>query len=101
MRMIATATIGFDHIDLDWCARNGIEVAGRRMQRPACCSGLPPCSPSLPRPGLEARRVTLGVVGVGHVGSLVKDWRRSVGFPRSLLRPPREEREHCGFLPLG
>ena len=26
VRMIATATIGFDHIDLAWCRRNGIEV---------------------------------------------------------------------------
>ena len=27
VRMIATATIGFDHIDTAWCAAHGIEVS--------------------------------------------------------------------------
>ena len=27
VRMIATATIGYDHIDLDYCRAHGIEVA--------------------------------------------------------------------------
>lgn len=27
VRLIATATIGFDHIDLGWCAARGIRVA--------------------------------------------------------------------------
>ena len=27
VRMIATATIGTDHIDMEWCTRNGIYVA--------------------------------------------------------------------------
>lgn len=29
VRLIATATIGFDHIDLAWCAARGIREIGR------------------------------------------------------------------------
>ena len=35
VKLIATATIGFDHIDTAWCAAHGIEVSdGRGLQRP-------------------------------------------------------------------
>ena len=43
---------------------------------------------------------TLGVVGVGHVGSLVKEYAETWGFRVLCCDPPREAREHCGFLPL-
>ena len=35
VRMIATATIGFDHIDTEWCASHGIEW----VNAPGCNSG--------------------------------------------------------------
>ena len=43
---------------------------------------------------------TLGIVGVGHVGSLVEAYARTWGFRVVACDPPREEREHGGFLPL-
>ena len=40
---------------------------------------------------------TLGVVGVGHVGSLVKEYAETWGFRVLCCDPPREAREHCGL----
>lgn len=102
MRMIATATIGFDHIDLAWCRRNGIEVATAAgcnargvLQWVAAVLAL-----LARRQGWTPGQRTLGVVGVGHVGSLVKSYAEAWGFRVLCCDPPREERERCGFLPL-
>ena len=102
VRMIATATIGFDHIDLGWCAAHGIRVTtaagcnargvlqwiGAALVHLAHVQGWQP----------DGR--TLGIVGVGHVGSLVKEYAEAWGFRVLCCDPPREEREHLGFLPL-
>ena len=42
----------------------------------------------------------MGIIGVGHVGSLIKSYAEAWGFRVLCCDPPREEREHCGFLPL-
>ena len=39
-------------------------------------------------------------MGVGHVGSLIREYASLWGFRVVCCDPPREEREHCGFLPL-
>lgn len=103
VRMIATATIGFDHIDLQWCASRGIEVAtaagcnarGVLQWMAATLDNLSR------RGGWRPEEKTLGIVGVGHVGSLVKAYAEAWGFRVLCCDPPREAREHCGFLPLG
>ena len=102
VQMIATATIGFDHIDLAWCRRNGIEVATAAgcnargvLQWVAAVLAL-----LARRQGWTPGQRTLGVVGVGHVGSLVKSYAEAWGFRVLCCDPPREERERCGFLPL-
>lgn len=102
VRMIATATIGFDHIDLAWCRQNGIEVATAAgcnargvLQWVAAVLAL-----LARRQGWTPGQRTLGVVGVGHVGSLVKSYAEAWGFRVLCCDPPREERERCGFLPL-
>ena len=50
--------------------------------------------------GWQPAARTLGIVGVGHVGSLVKAYAEAWGFRVLCCDPPREERERCGFLPL-
>ena len=50
--------------------------------------------------GWEPAQRTLGIVGVGHVGSLIREYACLWGFRVVCCDPPREEREHCGFLPL-
>lgn len=80
---IATATIGTDHIDLDYCRSRGIRV----NNAPGCNAPavaqyvLSTISAVYP----QAR--TIGIVGVGHVGSIVDRWSRANGF-RTLLNDP-------------
>ena len=102
VRLVATATIGFDHIDTAWCAAHGIEVATA-----AGCNArgvLQWVAAALVRlarmQGWRPAQRTLGVVGVGHVGSLVAEYAAAWGFRVLCCDPPREAREHCGFLPL-
>ena len=102
VRLIATATIGFDHIDLDYCAAHGIEVvtaqgcnaAGVLQWVGAALAALAADE------GWQPRQKTLGIVGVGHVGSLVEEYGRMWGFRILRCDPPRQQREGGDFLPI-
>lgn len=102
VRFIATATIGFDHIDLSYCQRQGIEVAtAAGCNARGVLQWVAGVLVLLARDGgWRPEERTLGVVGVGHVGSLVKAYAERWGFRVLCCDPPREEREHLGFLPL-
>ncbi|MBD9138481.1 MAG: 4-phosphoerythronate dehydrogenase, partial [Alistipes shahii] len=102
VKLIATATIGFDHIDTAWCAAHGIEVttaAGCNARGVLQWVGAALVHLSRTQGWQPAER-TLGIVGVGHVGSLVKAYAEGWGFRVVCCDPPREERERCGFRPL-
>ena len=103
VKMIATATIGFDHIDLEWCREHGIEVAtSAGCNARGVLQWIAAVLVHLARlQGWEPVGRTLGIVGVGHVGSLVKSYAEAWGFRVLCCDPPREARERCGFLPLG
>lgn len=103
VRLIATATIGFDHIDLDWCAARGIRVAtAAGCNARGVLQWIGAVLVHLSRTqGWKPADRTLGIVGVGHVGSLVRQYAEAWGFRVLACDPPREEREHAGFLPLG
>ena len=100
--LIATATIGFDHIDLNYCAERGIEVvtaagcnaAGVLQWVAATLARLSESQGWCP----EQRR--LGVVGVGNVGSLVEKYARRWGFDVVCCDPPRQMREGGDFIGL-
>lgn len=102
IRFIATATIGTDHIDLDYCHRAGITVA-----RAAGCNArgvLQWVAAALRHIALTDNKhpedYTLGVVGVGNVGEKVARYARSWGFRVMECDPPRHEREGGEFRPL-
>lgn len=102
VRLILTATIGFDHIDLPWCHTHGITVStaagcNARGVLQWFAAVMVHLSRTL---GFRPEEKTVGVVGVGHVGSLIKSYAESWGFRVVCCDPPREEREHLGFLPL-
>ncbi|MCQ2149049.1 MAG: 4-phosphoerythronate dehydrogenase PdxB [Bacteroidales bacterium] len=103
VKIVATATIGFDHIDTVWCENNGIAW----KSAPGCNSGsvkqyvasalVTLCR----RHGLDFRNLTLGVVGVGNVGAKVVSAARAMGMKVLLNDPPRARREgNGGFVPL-
>ena len=102
VQFIATATIGFDHIDLDYCRSHNIEIAtsagcNARGVLQWVASAL---SLLAKREGFRPEERTLGIVGVGNVGRLVKEYAEHWGFRTICSDPPREEREHLDFVSL-
>lgn len=95
VRFVATATIGRDHIDEAYCHSRGIEVCSA----PGCnARGVLQWVAAALRhitlsDGKRPEEYTLGVVGVGNVGSLVSRYARLWGFRVLECDPPRHERE--------
>lgn len=86
VRLVCTATIGFDHIDTTYCAAAGIEW----MSCPGCnaqavCDYIEEIIASESR----AEGLTIGVVGVGHVGSLVVQMAERRGLTVLVNDPPK------------
>lgn len=102
VEFIATATIGFDHIDMEYCNCQGIKVTtaagcNARGVLQWVAAVLVALSK---REGFEPHERTLGIVGVGNVGKLVKHYAESWGFKVLCCDPPRQEREKLDFLQL-
>lgn len=95
VRLIVTATIGFDHIDTDYCQRADI----RWVNAPGCNAAsvrqyIAAALVTIVRQrGLRLTDTTLGIIGVGHVGRGVADAAQALGMRVLLNDPPREERE--------
>lgn len=91
VRVIYTATIGFDHIDTDYCRTAGIEMvtaAGCNSRGVLQWVGAV-LALFAGRDGWKPEQRTLGVVGVGNVGKLVADYAQSWGFRVLRCDPPR------------
>lgn len=88
VQLVATATIGFDHLDVAYLQQAGI----RWTNCPGCNSGsvaqYVECSLLLlARRGLQLHRSTIGIVGCGHVGSKVRAVAERLGL-RVLVCDP-------------
>lgn len=93
VEFIGSATIGTDHIDLDYCRRSGITVCNAPgCNAPAVAQWvLSSIGHWMFMRGIDdISALTLGVVGVGHVGSIVARWARQLGFTVLLNDPPLE-----------
>lgn len=93
---VGSATIGTDHIDLDYCRRRGIAV----HNAPGCNAPavaqyvLSAVGRLMQRDGIgNPSQLTIGIVGVGHVGSIIARWAREIGFKVLLNDPPRKRSE--------
>jgi len=103
VRFIASATIGYDHIDGDYCRESGI-----------AWTSAPGCNSFSVRQYIVSALLwlavnrkmnlhgkTLGVIGVGNVGSKVASAAKVLGMNVLLNDPPRERREgREGFVSL-
>ena len=95
VKIIATATIGTDHIDLPWCNANGIFV----QNAPGSNSGgvmnyfFSALYGAAARKSIPLSGSTMGIIGVGHVGSRIELVARTLGFQVLLCDPPRAEAE--------
>lgn len=88
-RFIATATIGTDHIDLDYCHKHDITVANA----PGCnAPAVAQWALAAIKTHLGDRRklsdLTFGVIGAGHVGSILIRWARGLGMKVLVNDPP-------------
>jgi erythronate-4-phosphate dehydrogenase len=84
VQLVCTATIGFDHIDTAYCETHGI----RWMSCPGCnaqavCDYIEEALTEVNAKG------TIGIVGVGHVGSLVAKMAERKGLKVLLNDPPK------------
>ena len=86
VRFVATATIGFDHIDQDFCQEAGIHwVSCPGCNAQAVCDYVEEAIAYL-RP--QQSQLTIGVVGYGHVGKLVAQMAQRRGYQVLLSDPP-------------
>ena len=103
VRVVASATIGYDHIDTAWCEAHGILW----RNAPGCNSSSVKqyiaavlCTLAR-RHGLRLDALTLGVVGVGNVASKVAEAAALLGMRVLLCDPPRARAEGAeGFVDL-
>ena len=98
VKFVATATIGFDHIDAAYLRRAGIEW----MSCPGCNAAsvaqyVRSVLLLLKRDrGARLESMTLGLVGCGHVGTKVKAVAEEYGMRVLVCDPPRQERGEAG-----
>lgn len=102
VKFIATATIGFDHIDVDYCQEAGIVWTNC----PGCNAGSVEQYVHAAllllkkQEGFTLQGATLGIVGVGHVGKRVQRMAEALGMRVLLNDPPREDSGETGFVSL-
>ena len=93
--LITTATIGMDHIDLEYCRTHGIEVANAS----GCNAGgvmqyvFSALFGIAARKGIKIEGATLGIIGVGNVGSRIEYLADYLGFNVLRCDPPRARKE--------
>ncbi len=95
VKFIATATIGYDHIDIDYCDAAGIKWTNA----PGCNSKsveqyiASTLMVLAERKNLQLKDLCIGIVGVGNVGSKVARICELFGMKVLLNDPPRERAE--------
>ena len=91
VQLVCTATIGFDHIDTAYCEAHGV----RWMSCPGCnaqavCDYIEEALTEITHYTLHiTHKPTIGVIGVGHVGSLVAKMAERHGYSVLLNDPPK------------
>ncbi len=103
VQFIATATIGYDHIDAAYCADNGIawtSAAGCNAQAVRQYVEAALDYHEQVR-GVNLKGKTLGVVGVGNIGRLIVDMAERRGMRVLQNDPPRQRKEqNAAFVSL-
>ena len=95
VKFIGTATIGFDHIDTEYCEKNEIKWTNA----PGCNSSSVQqyIASALLRISGESefslKDKTLGIIGVGNVGYKVQNLASAIGMNVILNDPPRARKE--------
>jgi erythronate-4-phosphate dehydrogenase len=95
VKIIGTATIGYDHIDTKYCEANQIKW----LNAPGCnSSSVRQYIASVlltlaAKKNLTLNKMTIGIVGVGNVGSKIAHLATALGMKVLLNDPPRMRAE--------
>jgi erythronate-4-phosphate dehydrogenase len=98
VKIITSATIGYDHIDTDYCEANGIKWTNA----PGCNSGsvrqyiASALATIITKTGKSYSDFTLGIVGAGNVGTKVELMAKTLGMNVLVNDPPRQDAGHTG-----
>lgn len=95
VKFIGTATIGFDHIDMSYCNEQGIAVSTA-----AGCNAMAVVQYVIAAI-VELRKVreiipentTIGIIGVGNVGSALEKVLKILGYNVLVNDPPRSKQD--------
>ena len=102
VRFVGTATIGYDHIDAEYCRANDIywtNAAG--CNAGAVLQYVQSVIYSWSRDfGRDIEGLTLGVVGLGEIGSRVAAWAENAGMRVLANDPPKAAAGYKGLVPL-
>lgn len=95
VRFIGTATIGFDHIDTDYCTAKNIKwVNAPGCNSRAVAQYVTSCILGFSRKyNFNPSEKTIGIVGVGQCGQKVERCARLLGMDVLLNDPPRARNE--------
>ncbi|MDL2247346.1 4-phosphoerythronate dehydrogenase PdxB [Bacteroides sp. OttesenSCG-928-J23] len=95
VKFIATATIGYDHIDTEYCRQAGIYWTNAKgCNSSSVAQYIESCLILLEKEqGISLSNATIGIVGVGNVGSKVKEIATNYGMKVLLNDPPRADIE--------
>lgn len=95
VKFIATATIGFDHIDTEYCRQAGIEWTNAPGCNSASVAQYIQSSLLILKyqRNKKLNELTIGIVGGGNVGSKVAKVAQDFGMRVLLNDLPREEKE--------
>lgn len=102
VKFIGTATIGFDHIDTEYCKEAGITWSNC----PGCNAGaveqyIHAVLQLLQREKeIDLQHSCLGIVGVGHVGSRIDQLAKRLNMRVLHNDPPRADQGEKGFCSL-
>ena len=92
VRLVCTATIGYDHIDTAYCDSRGIRwVSCPGCNAKAVCEYIEEAIDEYLNSQFSIlnSQFSIGIIGVGHVGSLVAQMAERKGFRVLLNDPPK------------
>lgn len=95
VKVIATASIGTDHIDLQYCLEHGIF----HKNASGCNAGgvmnyvFSALYGTAARRSIDLKGATIGIIGLGNCGSRVAQTAMTLGFKVLICDPPRQEAE--------
>lgn len=102
IKFIGTATIGFDHIDTEFCKRANITW----KNCPGCNAGAVEQYVHAvlllleKEKGINLKKSCIGIIGVGHVGTRIRNMAERLGMKILLNDPPRNDNGEKGYVDL-